>query len=454
MTTTPRIDPDRTHGLDDPAPKHHIGRIVAGSLLAGLVVGLLLVVAPFIQPEEADVTGAVLLGFAFGWAMMGVLSVRFSDQPQRWVAAPATFMGVAGLLLIWSGPDVHDVLRWVWPPALLALVVWMITRARRHLHSRSRRRLLYPVFAMLALAAVGAAVETVWEAVDANAHPAPGQLVDVGDHKLHLSCTGSGSPTVVLEPGAGDYSPVFGWIAPVVARDTRVCAYDRAGRGWSEPANSPQDAAQIATDLHRLLQRGDIPGPYVLAGHSFGGLYALTFAARYPDDMAGMVLVDSTVPASAGTAGDNAGSSEIMTRASALLSTTARLGLGRLYSQFSYGSLPPQSRDDVRATGSTASRLRSTIDEYVQGGASTSQAGALDDFANKPLVVLTAGRGSEDDWIAAHDRLAKMSTNSDHRMVDGASHSSMLMVESDAAKTTQAILDVVSAVRSSGPIKN
>ncbi len=89
----------------------------------------------------------------------------------------------------------------------------------------------------------------------------------------------------------------LGWIAPAVARDTRVCVYDRAGRGWSEPADTTQDGAQIATDLHTLLQRGHVPGPYVLAGHSFGGLYVLTFAARYPDEVAGMVLVDSTPPA-------------------------------------------------------------------------------------------------------------------------------------------------------------
>ncbi|MEU4605414.1 alpha/beta fold hydrolase [Kribbella sp. NPDC023972] len=80
----------------------------------------------------------------------------------------------------------------------------------------------------------------------------------------------------------------LGWIAPAVASDTRVCVYDRAGRGWSEPADAPQDGAQTATDLHTLLQRGNVPGPYVLAGHSFGGLYVQTFAARYPDEVAGM----------------------------------------------------------------------------------------------------------------------------------------------------------------------
>ena len=316
--------------------------------------------------------------------------------------------------------------------------------------------LLYPVIAMLALASMGGGYETVREAADAKAYPMPGQLIDVGGHSLHLNCTGSGSPTVVLEPGGGEMSSVLGWIAPALARDTRVCVYDRAGRGWSEPADTAQDGAQIATDLRTLLQRGNVPGPYVLAGHSFGGLYVLTFAARYPDEVAGMVLVDSTAPASAAEPGatspDDAGSYDIMGRVSALVSTSARLGLGRVYGQFDYGSLPPRSRHEARASVATASQLRSTIDEYVQAGSSVEQAASLGDFADKPLVVLTAGSGSATGWSAAQNAMATLSTNSVHRVIDGATHASMISDEEDAAVTTQAILDVVSSVRSAGPL--
>jgi pimeloyl-ACP methyl ester carboxylesterase len=194
------------------------------------------------------------------------------------------------------------VLDWVWPPALLALAIWMLVRAHRQLRSRSRRILLYPVIGCLAVAAIGGAYQTASAAADANAYPMPGQSIDVGGHRLHLNCTGSGSPTVLLQPGAGEMSSNMGWIAPAVARNTRVCVYDRAGRGWSEPADTPQDGTQIAIDLHTLLQRGHIPGPYVLAGHSFGGRYVLAFAAQYPDDVAGMVLVDATAPASTSSA--------------------------------------------------------------------------------------------------------------------------------------------------------
>ena len=345
-----------------------------------------------------------------------------------------------------------QVLTWVWLPVMLALAIWMMVRVHRQLQSRGGRWLLYPVIALLALASIGGGYHTLGAAADAKAYPMPGRLIDVGGHRLHLRCTGAGTPTVVLEPAAGEMSSHLGWITPAVARATRVCVYDRAGRGWSEPADSAQDGAQIATDLHTLLARGQVPGPYVLAGHSFGGLYVLTFAARYPEEVAGMVLVDSTAPAAAVNPGTpspgHGGASDGMGRVAALMSSSARLGLGRLYGQFALGSLPPRSRNEVRASVATPSTLRSTIDEYVQAAASVEQAAALGDFADKPLIVLTAGRGHDAAWSAAQNRLARLSTNSVHRVIAGAAHQDLVANQDDAAATTQAILDVVASVRS------
>jgi pimeloyl-ACP methyl ester carboxylesterase len=401
-------------------------------------------------------TGAVLCGFALGWTMLAVLSVRYTDQPQRWAAAPAMLMGTGGLLLIGFGSPAQQVLDWLWPPTMLVSAIWMILRARQRVRGPSRRWLLYPVLAALAFASLSGGYETVREAMDAHAYPMPGQSIDVGGHRLHLHCTGSGSPTVVLEPGGGEMSANLGWMTPAVARDTRVCVYDRAGRGWSEPADTAQDGVQIATDLHTLLHRGHVPGPYVLAGHSFGGLYVLTFAARYADEVAGMVLVDSTAPgwqarpvaASPGTAT----SYDLLGRVSALISGTARLGLARLYDQLSAGSLPPRSQDEVHARGVTATSVRSTIDEYFHASAAIEQAAALRDFDDKPLIVLTAGSGHDATWTAAQNHLATLSTNSVHRTISGVTHVGMVAEEKGAAATTRAILDVVSSVRRSGPL--
>ncbi|WP_315092803.1 alpha/beta hydrolase [uncultured Cellulomonas sp.] len=294
------------------------------------------------------------------------------------------------------------------------------------------------MLAVLALASLGGGYQTVRAAVEASANAMPGQLFDVGGHSLHLSCTGSGSPTVVLEPGAGMVSAQLGLITPTVAHETRVCVYDRAGRGWSGPAETRQDATQIATDLHTLLERAHVPGPYLLAGHSFGGLYVLTFAARYPDEVAGMVLVDSTAPASeadaTATAADDGGSSDLANRAVTLVSTSARLGLTRLIDQ------------------PTPSDVRSTIEEYGQGGSSTREAASLRDFAGKPLVVLTAGIGHDADALVAQDALATLSTASAHRVIDDVDHLGMIADENGADATTRAILDVVTSIRAAVPL--
>jgi len=454
MATTPVDTGTPSQDAADPRRGGRIGWVVAGSLATGLAAALLLVAAPFVQVKESDITGAVLWGFAIGWAMLAVLSVRFTDQPQRWAVVPAVFMGVSGLLLIASGSAVNDALHWVWPAALLALAVWMAIQAHRHLRSRSRWLVIYPVIALMGLASVGGGYETVREHLDASAYPMSGQMIDVGGHRLHLQCTGSGSPTVVLQPGGGDMSSAMGWIAPAVAAHTRVCVYDSAGRGWSEASDVTQDGAQMMTDLHTLLHSGGVPGPYVLAGHSFGGLYVRIFAAQYPDEVAGMVLIDSTgahLPAS--TSAQSWGPDDILARGSVLASTSARLGVGRHFGLAGYGSLPPQSADEVRAKIATSTSLRSTIDEFLQATASEHEAAALTDFGDKPLVVLTAGSGNDAAWMKAQDQTATLSTNSVHRVAQGATHPDLILKQQDAALTAQAIIDVVSSVRSNQPLK-
>jgi pimeloyl-ACP methyl ester carboxylesterase len=421
-------------------------------MAAGLTAAALLVTAPLVPADEHLLTGMVLLGFALGWAMLAVLSERFTDRPQRWAAAPAAFLGVVGFAQLTGSATVREALGWVWPPALFLLVVWSFLRVRRQLGSRGGRWLLYPVLAVLGLAALGGGYETVRESLEARAYPAPGQLVDVGGHRLHLSCTGSGSPTVVLEPGLGGSSSDLAWVTAAVARDTTLCVYDRAGRGWSDPAAGPQDAAQIAADLHTLLDRAQVPGPYVLAGHSFGGLYVLSFAARFPDDVAGMVLLDSTAPKPGPAHPAGSEVSPVIRRAFALLPAVAHLGVGRLIAQFSYGDLPPSVQASARANGSTARDLSSFLEESLQGGASVQQAAALTDLGAKPLVVLTADTGHDADWQAAQEHLATLSTNSLHRTAH-ATHQSLVGDQADSAAAGQAIHDVVTAVRTSDPLR-
>ncbi len=457
-TTATWAEADRSSGLHrhpgvqrperrSPPQRGHIGPIVVGSLAVGLLTAVVLAAAPFVPSRMNVLTGVVLLSFAIGWALVAVLSVRFSDQPQRWAAAPAVFLTLAGLISLLPPDSVgQEVFGWVWPPLLLGLVMWMTVRAHRQLRSRTRRWLVYPLLAMLALSSIGGGYETVRESIDATAYPAPGQLIDVGGHRLHLNCTGTGSPTVVLEPGHGEVSSAMGWIAPAVAQDTRVCVYDRAGHGWSDPVDGPQDAVEIARDLHTLLDHADIAGPYVLAGHSFGGLYVLTFAATYPDQVAGLVLLDSTAPKPGGAPPTEAGSYDPIGRISTLLSATGHLGAAHLVGDF-YDTLPARSRDEARATVSTARSVESYLNEFRAGAAAMQQAAALRDFAGKPLIVVSAGRGQDATGQAAQSKLTTLSTNSRHRVVADATHASLVLDGTHAAAASQAIRDVVTAVR-------
>ncbi len=158
------------------------------------------------------------------------------------------------------------------------------------------KALLGLIVALLALAVVGAIYQAIATERAERAHPPPGEMVAMVGHELHVNCIGQSSPTVILESGLGNMSADWANVQQGAAKTTRVCAYDRAGMGWSEPGPEPRDARQISGEMHALLAKAGIESPYVLVGHSTGGLYARTYADRRPDEVAGVVLVDSSHP--------------------------------------------------------------------------------------------------------------------------------------------------------------
>jgi pimeloyl-ACP methyl ester carboxylesterase len=286
-------------------------------------------------------------------------------------------------------------------------------------------------------------------------------MVDVGGYSLHINCVGQGSPTVLLDAGSGLFSAQWVRVQREVSGTTRVCAYDRAGMGWSEMGPEPRDARQISGELHTLLSKAGIEGPYVLVGHSFGGMYMQTYAARYPDEVAGVALVDSsTDPDQFSQRSEARDSYEPQKQSFAVVprlvqfgvSLLARLGVVRLLFKLDPASpeLPPQQRAQIDALTPSTRGVSTTAGEFLTP-TQTRRLGSQGSLGNKPLAVVTAGK-SEPSWLKLQDKLATLSFNSIHRVVKGATHASVVYDRSDAQATSAAIVEVVAAVRNDRPL--
>jgi pimeloyl-ACP methyl ester carboxylesterase len=188
-----------------------------------------------------------------------------------------------------------------WVLALLAalLVAVSLRRLRQGWGGAARVAFSVALYALTLIVAVAAA-SSAWNAAASalyfSRHQPPGRIVAVNGSGMHIHCTGQGSPTVVLETGFGSDALDWRFVQAGLGKTTRVCSYDRAGYGWSKSRPGPRDAGTIARTLHDLLDAAGIKRPLVLVGQSMGGVYVRAYAARYPREIAALVLVDAATP--------------------------------------------------------------------------------------------------------------------------------------------------------------
>jgi pimeloyl-ACP methyl ester carboxylesterase len=271
----------------------------------------------------------------------------------------------------------------------------------------------------------------------------------VGGHRLHIKCTGSGSPTVVIEAGLGDWSTSWGFVQAEVAKATRVCSYDRAGMGWSETGPLPRDAAQFAKELHTLLQNAGIPGPYVMVGHSLGGLAVRVFVHDYASEVSGVVLIESMNPKqiaqlpAGGRSQPNAPS-----RYYSILTGLARFGLVRILAKPVMDRISPSVIPDEKAYYSRFARpqsMQAARDEAQELAASEEEAAAVKSFGDLPLIVLT-GRLHTDppEWQTWQTELLQLSSNGQQLFAENGNHG--IQIEEPEAATA-AIIQMVEQVR-------
>lgn len=322
-----------------------------------------------------------------------------------------------------------------------------VRRARRRWPS-TILRLAGGTLGVLALvAAAGAAYEAIAGAGDASAYPPAGRLVDVGGYKLHLDCRGEASPTVVLEAGLGASSLDWSLVQPELARTTRVCSYDRAGMGWSEPGPAPRSPAHIADELHQLLQNGGVAGPYILVGHSLGGKNIRMFAEAYPSEVAGMVLVDARSERVESPA-DMAGFAQALEGQAMQYSLARRFGIARLFGAGLIGEpLVPAAlatemvlaqTQPTAIAETTAEGLARSVDDEVLA---STKLGSL------PLVVVAAGDTMRNlpNWPEAQSAMAKLSTRGQLIIAQNSSHAIQI---AQPNVILSAIHDVIGKVRS------
>jgi len=334
-----------------------------------------------------------------------------------------------------------------------------------------KRGVLGLLVVVILLVVGGFAYQRIADHYDAQKLPHQGQLVDAGGHLQYVYCTGQGNPTVILESGGGVVSYTWDQVQTEVAKFAKVCSYDRAGYGLSETGPKPRTARQIAVELHTLLRNADIPGPYVLVGHSIGGLNIRMFTELYPDEVAGLVFVDSsTEDQNDRMPAEMKPIVEKQKKLLSLLGIGSNIGVVRLFTWLS-PQKPPEwaavSPDGFRAQ-TVHSRMRSGVDaalsELSAFDESCQQVRGCRPLGDRPVIVLTQGKPIEASdgppgvpleiiqqymktWREElQPALARQSTRGEQRIVSRSSH--MIPMEEPSAVVT-AIRDVINSVQSS-----
>lgn len=291
-----------------------------------------------------------------------------------------------------------------------------------------------------ALFFIGAAYQFITSQLDKNRLTPPGELIQVDDRSMHLYCTGSGSPTVILEAGAGDYALGWAWVQPEIAQYTRVCSYDRAGLGFSDPAEEPRDSKAIANDLVTLLENTGIEGPFILVGHSRGGLFVRQTAALIPDQVVGMVLVEAkneneldVLPTEFNNFVDKA-----TLQQNDMCINFAPFGIVRLFSFTHRPGLPAKYVELDDALRDQLQFCKTMDAEYAAQALNFTNMESLGDLGDLPLIVIARGEGInpaqlpglseetvsevEEGWMKLQQELSTLSSNSEYWIAENSTH--------------------------------
>lgn len=334
------------------------------------------------------------------------------------------------------------------------------TRRGFFLHIKRLLRWLGMLLPVLVLLSV--AFQTIATQLDKHTYAARGQLYRVNGRQMHIVCAGdskAGGPTVILQAGGANDSLWWYWVQQQLADQVRVCAYDRAGLGWSEVADRPRDPVTLVGELHELLTVAEIRPPYIMAGHSFGAILTRVYAVHYPSEVTGIALVDG-MPLE--LQGLSKAEFEGYRWESYVVQVpfwiAYRLGIGRLFVPRSIEAMgyPPAIAAELAAYTLRNQTCDTDLAEHGYGAMWTLMQAALaaEDLGNLPMAVLWASESgtNQESYATYRQEVAGYSSNSVTRYVEGADHGSILGTEGYAQQVSDTILDVVSAAQMGGPL--
>lgn len=305
------------------------------------------------------------------------------------------------------------------------LMVWICVRRMRSLSAKGYRvwrkvteRVVLSFTVLLAIVLGGSSsFNAIRLYCFRAANPPPGILYTVDGRKMRINCTGSGSPTIILEAGSGGDGLVWGGVQPVLSRTTRVCSYDRAGLGWSEPRPRPRDADRIVSELHELLLSAHVTGPIVLMGHSRGGIYIRDYASRYPADVAGFVFVDSATPSPSRSHGLN--QPLIMTMMGRPLFI---LGIPRLLSFCSQPKPGFDARTGILQREDLCHTDYGTVLDELEGLEQSDQRFLPASYGELPILILSHDPSFDRHSCCPQEGMVRLSMRSQQIIANGSGH--------------------------------
>jgi pimeloyl-ACP methyl ester carboxylesterase len=308
---------------------------------------------------------------------------------------------------------------------------------------------------------IGAAYQSLAIRQDLQRYEPRGELFQVDGHEMHLTCLGEGTPVVILQAGATAESLWWHWVQQQLSPHSMVCAYDRPGMGWSEPASAPRDPDTINAELDLLLRQADVPGPYIVVGHSYGAIVTRVFAATYPHQVVGAVLVDSQLvsPKSFANQAEVDQNRTYWDLVGGVSSALTRFGVTRIASVRSLAAAGYPIGLVPEMAGLQA-RQQAAATYYAENGPAfvslqTASASA-ENLGDLPLVVIWAAstyaqNSGNPSLRPLTEELAGYSSNSTLVIIEGANHGSVLGTEALAQQVSDEILNLVRAARNDRP---